>query len=958
MDIRSHIVRFRKNQRNKDRSNPLGMIGLITAAFLSIGMAGGVIYAVDRYSEITADLPTLEQMDVFFNPQDGSMLTPTRIMDQLGSQELWRFENPAVGYRNYVSITDGKMLFFRDVPQELIQATLAGIEPDYLDKPEGFITNILNNDPDPITQALVKEYLLWDEVEHPYFRIRVNLLSDQIVANYGRKKILEWYLNSAYYGREIYGVSQASLYYFGKDLVDLDLAESALLAAVAEYPSLNPFDAPTAAKENQEVILDKMAAADFITSQESEQAANKQIFYADPDQGRNQIRPVFVDFILEEASKSIPLEHLLRGGYQIFSTIDLGLQRTLECTSQIMLGRVLGEVTQVDDCGAARLLPRYTGEILQTADSLEIDLVLLDPTSGELLAMSGITSTGEKADITAPRDPGSLITPYLYLNQFTQGFEPASLVWDIPVNEDLSVEMLHPGCGLDCEYQGPVSNRKALVNDYLSPAKKLWTNQAKNIYPSTLTVFGYSLDGKSCQECPIFPENPYLDLVDLAQGYGVFSNQGYLRGKPSGSSSLEIRPSSIKRIETISGEIVSIDNEFVENKIISEELAYLITDTLSDVDSRSDAVLRDMFQIGRPAAVKMGSVADDSSAWVIGYTPQILTATWAGNPDGVEAKVDYEQITTFLWRSITQYISRDLPTEDWPLPENIITLDVCYPSGLLPTENCPRIVREVFIQGNEPAVVDNLYQDFEINRETGLLASVFTPSGQIEDRVYLNVPPQARSWADQAGIETAPSLYDLEIPEDMVDGLSFTAPENFSFVSGRVRVIGSIPEDDFVSARLQYGAGLNPGSWIQIGADILTPSFYERLGIWDTRGLEDGIYALQLVLIQERQEIKKTALVVSVDNTPPRMIFTTDLSGGQIPFKQDEEILFEVIFENNSEIGQVEFLLNGELLSLRKVEPYLVPWQIEPGEYELQIIAQDQAGNTAEYSAEFEVLSE
>ncbi len=139
-------------------------------------------------------------------------------MDQQGVQELWRFENPAVDYRRYVNITDGNMLFFRDVPEELIQATLTAVDVTFLEKPEGFITSILDNKPDPITQSLVEDFLLWEEVGHPYYEIRVNLLSDQVIANYGRQKVLEWYLNSAYYGREIYGAAQASLYYFGKDL--------------------------------------------------------------------------------------------------------------------------------------------------------------------------------------------------------------------------------------------------------------------------------------------------------------------------------------------------------------------------------------------------------------------------------------------------------------------------------------------------------------------------------------------------------------------------------------------------------------------------------------------------------------------------------------------------------------------------------------------------------------------
>lgn len=959
MDIKSHIMRFRTNQKKKNRSNPLGTIGLLLAAFLSIGMAGGVIYAVSRYSEITEGLPNPERMDVLLNPQNGILLMPTRITDQQGIQELWRFENPAVDYRRYVNITDGNMLFFRDVPEELIQATLAAVDVTFLDKPEGFIAGILNNDPDPITQSLVEELMLWDEIGYPNYEIRVGLLSDQLIAEYGRQKVLEWYLNSVYYGQEIYGAAQASLYYFGKELRNLDLAESALLAAVAKYPSLNPFDAPTAAKENQEDILEKMAAANFITSQVAEQTRKIQLFFADPDQGYDLPRPVFVEYILEEASKSVPRDRLLRGGYQIFSTIDLDMQQTLECTAEIMMGRVYGEEKPMsDNCEAARLLPRYTGQIADTSDSLEIDLVLLDPISGELLAMAGITNSGKKPGLSEPRNPGTLITPFLYLNQFAQGFEPASLVWDIPVNEELSVEMLHPGCGQDCEYLGPVSMREAMVNDYLTPANQFWSAQEKYIYPSTLTVFGYSLTEEVCLDCPVFPGNPYLDMVDLAQGYGVFGNRGYLRGKSTGNTILEIQPSAVRRIETRLGEIVTSDNLFIEKKIISEEMAYLINDSLSDGETWADSSLRDVFQIGRPAAVKVGSVADGYSAWVIGYTPQIVTASWVGNPEGDSAWADYQQIAAHLWRAITQYISRELPAQDWTIPTDIITLDVCYPSGQLPTENCPRIVREIFIRGNEPVGADNLFQSFEINRETGLLASVFTPSGQIEERVYLSVPPEARSWSDQAGIDTAPNLYDLEVPEEGEDGLSFTTPENYSFVNGSVRIIGSIPEDDFVSARLQYGMGLNPDSWIQIGPDISSPSLFTRLGTWDTNSLEDGIYALQLVFIQERQGIEKVSLIVSVDNTPPSMTFTTDLNGGEIPFQEGGEILFEVEFENNSEIDQVEFYLNGELLSSRKLAPYIYLWSMIPGEYVLQITAQDQAGNSVEHSMIFEVVSD
>ena len=772
-------------------------------------------------------------MEVLLNPQTGSLLEPTKIMDQQGIQELWRFENPAVDKRRYVNITDGNMLFFRDVPEEMIKATLAAVDISFLERPEGFIIGVLDNNPDPITRSLVEEFLLWGESDHPDYEIRVNLLSDQLVSRYGRQKILEWYLNSLYYGHQIYGAAQASRYYFGKELDNLNLAESALLAAVGKYPSLNPFDAPNAAKENQEDLLNKMAKGEMISSQLAEQTTHRQLFYADPDSDTSQPQPAYVDYILDEASLSIPRDRLLIGGYKIFSTLDLDVQHILECTVDIMLMRVYGkEVTASDDCEAARLLPRYTGPTLEESDHLEIDLVLLDPATGELRGLTGITGSGQKPEFYKPRNPGTLITPYLYLNQFAQGFEPASLVWDIPVSNGLSNEILHPGCSSDCDYFGPVSMRTALVNDYLSPANLLWSIQAQNIYQSTLSVFGFTIGLENCSNCPVFPESPYLELIDLAQGFGVFGNQGYLRGKMAGNSNLEIQPSAVQRIETRSGGMISQDQLFVEKQIISEELAYLISHTLSDGEARLNPGLKDVFQIGRPAAVKVGFVPEGSSAWVIGSTPQIVTAAWAGNPAAEQPDTDYQQITANLWRAITQYLSRDLPAEDWARPANIINQDVCYPSGLLPTENCPRIVREVFIEGNEPQGFDNLYQSFEINRETGLLASVFTPSEQIEDKVFLSVPQDARLWAETTGIDTVPVLYDLEIPGDGVDGLTFTTPNNLSFVNGRISIIGSIPEEDFVSARLQYGMGLNPSAWIQIGPEIIDPVIFISVGFF------------------------------------------------------------------------------------------------------------------------------
>ncbi len=474
-----------------------------------------------------------------------------------------------------------------------------------------------------------------------------------------------------------------------------------------------------------------------------------------------------------------------------------------------------------------------------------------------------------------------------------------------------------------------------------------------------MTLFGFSIPVESCQECTYFPGSARLEMVDIAQGYGVFANQGVLQGKPDGNSSLGVRPAAVVRIEDSFGVIWVDQKPQVEKTVISEQLTYLINHVLSDEDARSNTKENDAFLIGRPAGIKVGNVNNSLSGWVVGYTPQVVTTVWAGSieEEGILSQSDFQQITSSLWRAITQYTARDRAVEDWQRPDGLTTLDVCYPSGMLPTEFCPKVLREIFLQGNEPQQADTLYQVLEVNRETGLLASVFTPAEQIEKKVYLAIPPEAEDWAEQTGVLTPPVVYDLENLEAR-EGFLISYPDNFSFVQGDVRISGSIPEDGFNSARLQYGKGMNPTSWLQIGPDILSPAARERLGTWETDNLEDGLYALQLVLVGEQMQIEKVSLVVSVDNTPPEIGLTSDLTGETIPFKNGKELLFEAVFENNNEIQRVVFYINSRQVSSREVPPFVLLWTMTLGDIELRIVAEDQANNQSELIYTFKVIGD
>ena len=209
-----------------------------------------------------------------------------------------------------------------------------------------------------------------------------------------------------------------------------------------------------------------------------------------------------------------------------------------------------------------------------------------------------------------------------------------------------------------------------------------------------------------------------------------------------------------------------------------------------------------------------------------------------------------------------QIASQDLPPEGWPVPGDVSVINVCDPSGMLPTEECPNLVSEVFLNGNEPLQVDNMFRKYAVNRETGYLATVFTLPQLIEERVYFVVPPDARSWAASADLEIPPATYDVIQSPQMNPDVNITSPELFTEVSGEVRIAGTAAGADFISYRVLIGEGLNPQEWIQVaeGNESVNNGL---LAEWDTNDLS-GLYAVQLQVVRTDPRLDSAIIQVTV----------------------------------------------------------------------------------------------
>jgi membrane carboxypeptidase/penicillin-binding protein len=460
-------------------------------------------------------------------------------------------------------------------------------------------------------------------------------------------------------------------------------------------------------------------------------------------------------------------------------------------------------------------------------------VMVTDPGSGQILATVGETLRGDETANLTSHDPGSLMEPFIYLTAFTRGMSPASLVWDIPSTSTAQ----NP----DGKFHGPIRARVALANDYLVPATAIADQMGSDAIHRTESSFG--LDGNT------------FTLQDMASAYGIFAEQGVRYGQPG--------LITVVRVEGLDHSVWLNQSNPQAQPVTTPQLAYLINNILSDETARWPGLGHpNLSEIGQIAAMKYGQTADGRDLWTIGYTPARLVAVWTATHSSDSPRLS-PQLSIGLWSALMQTASQSLPPQGWSTPAGITTMNVCDPSGLLPTKDCPSIVSEVFLNGNEPVQSDNLYRTFAINRETGYLATVFTPRQLIEDKVFMMILPKAQSWAKSANVATAPTSYDAIQPAPVNPNVNITAPVLFAEVNGQVQIKGTAAGSDFERYRVLVGQGIDPQNWIQIGSDSTTPIMDGLLATWDTTNLT-GLYAVQLQVVRADQRVDTATIQVTI----------------------------------------------------------------------------------------------
>jgi membrane peptidoglycan carboxypeptidase len=331
------IVARRRRRRNRTTAWHVVsrlLAGLLVILALAVGLAAltGALTAVGVYAYFSQDLPSADEIEIV-----EEHFETTKLYDRTGQTLIYEIVNP-LGDRTYVHL-DQVPEHFRNAVVALEDKTFysnPGFNPQGIVK--AFIDNLTGDSirgGSSITVQLVKNVLipLEERIQKSYTRkVKELILAVEITRRFEKDQILQWYLNTNFYGNLATGVEAAAQVYFGKHVWELDLAESTMLAPIPQFPALNPIDNLEEAKKRQGITLDRMAEEGYLTPEEAEAAKRQELHIRERgilERFDVQV-PHFSLFAEKQLVEMFGQDLVYRGGLRVFTTVDLDLHAKVE----------------------------------------------------------------------------------------------------------------------------------------------------------------------------------------------------------------------------------------------------------------------------------------------------------------------------------------------------------------------------------------------------------------------------------------------------------------------------------------------------------------------------------------------------------------------------------------------------------------------------------------------------
>jgi len=669
-----------------------------------------------------------------------------------------------------------KAVSYDDLPRHLIDALVATEDKrffrhngvDLLSLARAFRDNLFSfkivSGGSTLTQQLVRRIF---HLKRSYWNKLYELvLALRLDHSFTKEEILISYLNHAFMGNQIYGIGAASFYYFGKEVNELSLSESAFLVGLLKSGTIyNPYKYKKRALERREYVLSRLLTEGYINKENMELALLEGVSLK-PFQ--LPFKAPHFCFYIRDKIKKMKYEDVI----EVRTTLDYPLQEKIKFVLKNNMSRLKG--LRVNNASVVILNAR-TSEVLVMIGSLDF---------------FNKDDDGQVNGTLALRQPGSSLKPFLYAYLFDKGHSPADVTGDIRTHLR-SVSGDYSPVNYDRKFHGPVSIREALACSYNIPAVKWLSRYENKEYISLLRRAGLRSINKPAYfyGLGIALGTAEVRLLDLVGAYTVFPNEGFV-----------LPINTIKNMRLSSGRVVEYRRED-KRRVFSAESVSLINHILTDRNARSKAFpsLRGLiypFDI----AFKTGTSKDYRDAWVIGYTKDHIVGIWLGNfKGGSMNRVTGGGGAVPLLMDIFLELNPSFKDTHLFSVSGIITKNVCPLSGLLPNKYCPYAVEEVFVRGNEPSAECNVHKIYYKEADGKLVKKVFAllPSEYARWCRERNWEFPDKNWHPGKPVQSGSDLAVPDKPEEVKiiypdDGDIFrmdpVMPEQYQTIELRARI--------------------------------------------------------------------------------------------------------------------------------------------------------------------------
>lgn len=716
MQRRARLNRLLMRKRRFERASKNWSMRLLIAAsvlmvlftiFLSSGVGGA-------YAYYQSQLPLLN------NIATHSLFQTTHIYDRNGKL-LYQLYNQQDGYgrRTYVD--------YSSISPLLVNATIAAEDHtfwtndgvDIQSFARAAITDVQSQGivegGSTITEQVVKNQIFANQDRTFQVKGEEAMLAYGLAQQYPKWKIMEMYVNTVYYGDLNYGVEAAAQDYYNLQpkcshttcipaVAQLDLAQASMLAGLPQSPSYyNPIVNKSVAMQRQQSVLDQMVQLNMITPQQEQSAIAETAKFNFKSYASLQgiQAPHFVRYVIDQVL--VPLlgaQNLLDGGYNIYTTIDLNLEKKVEqitydninepqCTAYLGCDGPLNVVHNVNNAA----------------------VVVMSPSNGEILAMDGSSDynnnspavRGQFNAALAPRQTGSSFKPIVYATAFEMGWYPAMVLGNHKTTYPSSGPPYYSPANYGNVYLNgfPMTIRNATANSINIPAVD--TGEFTGIKNIQNMAGRLGLTEVADQPTSSFGPSIALgttgiSLLHMTGAYATFANQG-----------VRVPPTSVLEITSSQGQVLyKYDAAHPTGyRAISPEVAFMMSSVLSDKTARyHEFSPGNPLELDRPAAAKTGTTDSFRDNWTMGYTPYLAVGVWAGNSDN-SAMNNVIGITGagFIWHDVTEYASQyyNYPPTDFVRPPDVQEGTVSALTGLLPNPGEPT-VSDWFVNGTMPTI--------------------------------------------------------------------------------------------------------------------------------------------------------------------------------------------------------------------------------------------------------------